>query len=172
VSDSIVVGKVAGVYGVRGWVRVLSYTRPKENILDLSPWRIVLGGETVETSLLDGRLHGKGLVAQLDKCADRDQAMAWVGADIEVARSQLPAAGEDEYYWADLIGLQVVTTGGAVLGEVTDLMETGANDVLVVNGESEHLIPAVFDRYILRVDLEQGRIEVDWEPEGPAGGDG
>ncbi len=77
----------------------------------------------------------------------------------------MPASEDGSWYWMDLIGLQVVTTGGVVLGQVTGLVETGANDVLVVQGERERLVPFVIDQYVKRVDLDAGLIEVDWDPE-------
>ncbi|MCI0400503.1 MAG: ribosome maturation factor RimM [Gammaproteobacteria bacterium] len=162
--DHVVLGYLAGLYGVGGWVRVFSYARPKANILCYSPWQLVVDDVWTETALVAGRIHGKGIIAKLAGCENRDQATRLLGAKIAVHRRQLPALEPGEYYWADLIGLDVVTSAGARLGEVARLLETGANDVLVVKGDREHLIPWVRGRFILDVDLVAGRIHVDWEP--------
>ena len=114
--------------------------------------------------IVQGRAHGKQIVAQLEGYSDRNQAELLRGLDIAVARSQLPAPQQGEYYWLDLIGLRVFTIGGVDLGIVDSLMETGANDVLVVNGDKQRLIPFVVNEYIRQVDLKQGKIIVDWDP--------
>ncbi len=134
-----------------------------EAILQYQPW--LLGEEKKPVRILDGRLQGKGLAVLLPGFDDREQAAALVGLQIFVRRDQLPATAKDEYYWSDLEGLEVKTTGGVVLGRVVRLMETGANDVLVVRGNREHLVPFVQGQYVTRVDLEGGEIEVDWDPE-------
>jgi 16S rRNA processing protein RimM len=163
--ERVILGKIAGVYGVRGWVKVISETKPKENIFDYIPWQIKLNGEWCTVEVIQGKSHGKGLVAQLESYDDRDQARQLVGAEIAIFKHQLPQAEEGEYYWADLIGLNVITLDGKTLGKVDHLLETGANDVLVVKGEREHLIPFVQGQFILQVDLEAGLIRVDWDPE-------
>lgn len=163
--EQVILGHISGFYGVQGWVRVFSYTRPKANILAFSPWQV--GGDPgwCERALVEGRSHGKGIVVRLAGCDDRDQATCLLGAQIAVGRSQLPLLEEGEYYWGDLIGLEVVTRDGATLGEVAELLEAGTHDILVVQGEREYLIPWVRDRYVLDVDLALGRIQVDWDPE-------
>jgi len=158
-------GRIAGVFGVRGWVKVHSDTEPRDNILSYSPWYLQQGGDWEPRKLLDGRRQGKGLVARLQGCADRDQAAALMGCLIAVPRDWLPALDPDEYYWSDLEGLRVVTATGAELGRVSQLFATGANDVLVVRGERERLLPFVWNRVILEVDLEGGLIRVDWDPD-------
>jgi len=115
--------------------------------------------------VLQGRPHGKGLVVQLAGCDDRDAAALLTGSDIGIYREQLPAAADDEYYWSDLLGMQVTTTGGAVLGVVDHLIETGANDVLVIRREREHLVPFITGQVIKSVDLEAREIRVDWDPD-------
>ena len=112
---------------------------------------------------MEARQHGKGVVARLADCIDRDQAQALTGREIGIARDELPAAQPGEYYWHDLQGLSVVTLAGEPLGTVDHLLETGANDVLVVEGERERLIPFVMDQVIVRVDLDKGEIQVDWD---------
>jgi 16S rRNA processing protein RimM len=113
----------------------------------------------------DGRPHGKGVVALLASCADREQAQALAGTEVAVRREQLPALAEGEYYWTDLIGLEVVCRDGRSLGRVTGLVETGANDVLVVQGDRERLLPFVPGPVVLAVDLVAGQVRVDWDPD-------
>lgn len=164
-NDIILLGRIAGAYGVRGWVRVTSDTEPPGGILDYRPWRIRVDGDWVEVDVTAGRPHQRGVVAKLEGCDDRDTADSYGGADIAVPRARLPELGEREYYWNDLVGASVVTRGGDTLGVVDHLMRTGANDVLVVTGEREILIPFIEDEVVLQVDVDGGRITVDWETE-------
>ncbi|MDX1252517.1 MAG: ribosome maturation factor RimM [Gammaproteobacteria bacterium] len=163
-SDLVVIGRVSGVYGVRGWVKVYSYTEPREGILDYLPWQVRVGGQWQAMRVSDGRLHGKGVIAKLDGYDDPESAKTLRGADIAVHREQLPPPEEGRYYWSDLIGLEVVTLDGVALGKVDHLLETGANDVLVVQGERERLIPFI-DQVVIDVDLVGKMMRVDWDPE-------
>ena len=113
--------------------------------------------------MAEGSRHGKGVVARLVGCDDRDQAQSLMGYEIGVYRDQLPETEPGEYYWNDLKGLKVVTLQGESLGIVDHLIETGANDVLVVKGERERLIPFVQDQVVTKVDLDNGEIQVDWD---------
>ena len=159
----ITVGRIAGLFGVRGWVKVYSHTRPREAILNYSPWLVVIGGTERVLTLAEGRAQGKGVIARLEGIADRDQAALLVGADIAVGREQLPAPAANEYYWAELEGARVVDQRGTELGRVSHLFETGgAHDVMVVRGDIERLIPFA-GSVIKRVDLAAGVIHVDWE---------
>lgn len=163
-SHPVILGKVAGVFGVKGWVKVRSETEPLTNILDYSPWYLQIDGQWSRYELEQGQRHSKGLIAHLEGCDDRDLAASLVGCKIAVDRSQLPETDEGEYYWSDLVGLQVENLQGVQLGEIKELMATGANDVLVIkNGENEILIPYVVDHYIVKVELENGKMVVDWE---------
>jgi 16S rRNA processing protein RimM len=162
-DKQVALGYISAVHGIKGWVKIRSWTRPMEAILDYQPW--LLGDEQRSVNIVDGRRQGKGLAALLPDMADREQAMSLVGQQISVNRDQLPATDKDEYYWSDLEGLEVHTLGGEVLGRVERLMETGANDVLVIRGERVHLVPFVQGQYVTRVDLAGGRMDVDWDPE-------
>jgi 16S rRNA processing protein RimM len=157
-------GKIVGLFGVRGWVKVYSYTRPPEAILQYPRWRVRHTGGWREHRLEEGRVHGKQVVARLAGYTDRNRAAELIGAEVALALSELPRTRPGEYYWAELIGLEVVDRQGVPLGRVEGLMETGANDVLVVRGERERLIPFIRD-VILEVDLERQRISVDWDPD-------
>lgn len=161
----VLLGSISGVYGVRGWVKIRSATEPRERIIDYAPWQIARAGGWAEWRVEEGRRHGEGVVAKLAGIEDRDEAVGLVGADIAVPRSRLPASGEDEYYWVDLIGLKVITLEGVGLGTVERLLETGANDVLVVQNGRERLIPFVRGRVVHAVDLEAGVLRVDWDPD-------
>jgi tRNA (guanine37-N1)-methyltransferase len=156
----IILGRIAGVYGVRGWVRVFSETEPRDNILRYLPW--LLNG--VPRRVLEGRQQGKGLIVRLEGCEDRDQAAALVGQAISIYRDQLPAPRADEFYWADLEGLSVETLNGESLGRVSHLFSTGANDVLVIKGERERLVPFVWEAVVKDVDFDAGMLRVDWDP--------
>ncbi|WP_024299969.1 ribosome maturation factor RimM [Methylomicrobium lacus] len=164
-DNTVDVGKISGVFGIKGWVKIFSYTSPKENILNYSPWLLIKKGETKTVEIVSGHLQGGGIVAQIKGVDDRSQAEALVGWEIFIRREQLPATSEGEYYWSDLIGLEVVTTDGVVLGVVDNLLETGANDVLIVKGERERAVPFIKGQVIVKVDREGGCIVVDWDPE-------
>ena len=162
----VILGQVVGVFGVKGWVKIRSDTEPRRNILSYSPWYINSKGVWQSYVLQTGQAHNKGLIAQLAGCDDRDQAAELVGCDIAIQRDQLPPAGEGEYYWSDLVGLTVQNQAGTELGQIHELLPTGANDVLVVRqGQQETLIPYVPEYYILSIDLEAGLMVVDWQPE-------
>jgi 16S rRNA processing protein RimM len=176
-AEKIILGRITGVYGVNGWVKVFSYTDPMESIVDYSPWYIRAENRKkspwIKVKLKAGKRHAKTVIARLEHCNDRDQAMTYIGTEIAIEPQQLEALkGKDEYYWRDLIGLRVINQQNIELGVVKSLMETGANDVLVVVSDmnkteseekKEHLIPWVIDSAILAVNLEQGIIEVDWD---------
>ncbi|WP_082879596.1 ribosome maturation factor RimM [Methylomonas methanica] len=160
------VGQVSGVFGVKGWVKVYSFTDPRENILQYSPWILQKNSQIQEVKLLGGRRQGSLVVAELQGISDRDLAAELMGADILIRKQQLPKAGDGEYYWADLIGLEVRNQEGCKLGKVDYLLETGANDVLVVvDGDVERLIPFLQQSTILKIDLDDGLIIVDWDPD-------
>ena len=162
-SKPLVLGRISGLYGVRGWVKVHSYTEPREAILKYGSWLLEQDGVWRETSVAEGRKQGKTVVARLDAVTDRDMASAFVGMTIGVARSDLPETDSGEYYWTDLEGLQVIHQDGRILGKVAYLLATGANDVLVIQGDQEVLVPFVKDEVIKGVDLATGIISVDWE---------
>jgi 16S rRNA processing protein RimM len=159
----LVLGRITGLFGVRGWVKVFSETEPREGILRYSPW--LIGDSPRPLRVLEGRVHGKGVVARLDGCDDRDQAAALVNLEIAVTRERLPPPRPDEFYWVDLEGLAVETLEGVRLGLVSHLFATGSNDVLVVIGDRERLLPFVWDEVIRSVDFDRRLIQVDWDPD-------
>jgi 16S rRNA processing protein RimM len=174
-DKEVTLGKITGVFGVKGWVKVYSYTEPMEGILKYQPWYLELNGQKVEVEVENGQRHGKGLIAKLAKYDDRDQSAKFSGALIKVSSEELPDLEEGDYYWHQLEGLKVlsVATEGdpVLLGKIAYLTETGANDVMVVNAcagsidKQQRLVPYVPDLYVLNVDLEAQTITVDWDPE-------
>lgn len=164
-ADRVTLGRVSGLFGVRGWIKVHSHTEPRENILRYSPWLLRVRGQWAELPVAEGQRHGKAVIARIEGVTDRIAAATLVGAEIAVPRERLPALEEGEYYWSDLQGLRVVTLEGRELGQVDHLLDTGANDVLVVRGERERLIPFLRPDVVQAVDLAGGVIRVDWDPE-------
>ncbi len=164
-NQRVIIGKVCGVYGIAGWLKVISYTRPRENLFNYHRLMVGRQGSWKEVTLSEGRKQGKGLVVKFEHLSDRDIARQYMDMDIAVNRDELPPLPDGEYYWCDLIGLKVMDVEGRHLGDVGDIEETGANDVLVVEGKKRQLIPLVFDRYIKNVDLKQAVIIVDWVSE-------
>jgi 16S rRNA processing protein RimM len=179
-SEKVVLGRITGVYGVKGWLKVFSYTDPMEAIVDYRPWFIKPEGRKTpwnQIELESGKRHAKTVVVKFAGCNDRDLAMTYIGSEIAIEKSQLETLqGKDEYYWHDLMGLRVINQQNIELGLVKDIMETGVNDVLVVVYESEsteaettgseqreRLIPWTMHNAIVSVDLEKGVIEVDWD---------
>jgi 16S rRNA processing protein RimM len=162
----VVVGRFGPPFGVKGWLNVISYTDPVTNLADYRPWFVERNGEWTRLTIDRLKPHRNGFVAQVDGIDDRDVALRYSGKSIGVEDGTLPDAGDDEFYWKDLIGLMVEDPAGTVLGEVSGLMETGANDVIVVRSTSgEVLIPFV-RHVVLTVDLERRRIVVDWQTDG------
>lgn len=159
------VGKVSGTFGVKGWVKVFSFTDPRDNILSYSPWLLKKGSESKTVKVIDGKLQGKTLVAQLEGVVDRDLAEALLGWEVLITQNQLPATKAGEYYWSELIGLQVENLQGVDLGTVDSLLETGANDVLIIRGDRERAIPFIQGQQVIEIDLNQGKMKVDWDPE-------
>lgn len=158
-------GRVSGVFGTRGWLKVYSYTRPPRNILTYPIWQLSGGGQWRSFPVISVRQQGVRLVALLDGIIDRTEASARIGDEIAVDRDALPEKTDGEYYWADLVGIEVINAEGISLGIVSRLLDTGANDVLVVDGKKEHLIPFVRDHHVIDVDLERGCMTVDWHPD-------
>ncbi len=165
-EEFVPVGKISGAFGVKGWVKVFSFTDPKENILTYSPLYISRKGEWVELKVSGGRIQGKGIVMGIDGVTDPDQAMPLIGSELAITRQQMKPTKQDEFYWSQLIGLTVINLHDNVLGQVDSLLETGAHDVLVVQdkeNKTERLIPFVLEEIVQEVDLDNKLIRVDWE---------
>jgi len=157
----LVMGRIAGAHAVRGWVKIKTFTQEPDGLLSYPGWWVGHDGEWREVRVEEASVHGGGLIAKIAGCEDREAAVALKGQEVAIPRQWLPAGDANEYYWADLQGLQVRNVEGAELGVVSELMETGANQVLVVVAERERLIPFV-EAVVKSVDLAQGSMVVDW----------
>lgn len=169
-SEHLVIGRVGGVYGVKGWVRIHSFTEPEENLLGYESWKIRHKGQWQPIVIETGRRHGRGLVAHIEGVDDRTAAELLKGSEIAIPQSDLAQLPEGDYYWRQLEGLQV-WAAGELLGRIDHMLETGSNDVMVVmpcegsRDERERLIPWLPGSVVTAVDLEAGRIQVDWDME-------
>lgn len=166
-----IVGKFGSSYGIRGWLRVFSFTQFPENIFDYVPWYIQRAGVWQEVVVESYKPHNQDMIVKIQGVDDRDDANALTNIEIFVDMQKFPELGEGDFYWKDLIGCRVKNINGYDLGQVTELMETGSNDVLVVKanlkdafGATERLIPFVEGQFIKKVDLSAKIIEVDWDP--------
>ncbi len=172
-----ILAKITGYYGVKGWVKLYSYTEPRDNIIHYPALKIRRNKrEGWQDIVLDsGKAHGKGVIAHFTGYDNREIAASLIGAELAVYRSEFKPAGKDEYYWSDLIGMTVNNLENIKLGLVSRLMETAANDVLVIktsagvdtdiDKNAEILIPFILEHYIKKVDLDAGTILVDWPVE-------
>ncbi len=175
ISNPVIVGKITTTYGVRGWVKVHSYTEPMENLLGYQSCYLERNGAWQPLVFEAAKHHGKGLIALIEGVNDREQARLYCQCNIAVPAAALPATEEDEVYWHQLEGLDVYTSGPKneelLLGKVHHMMETGANDVLVVRkspgsvDKQERLIPWLPEQVIKQVDIDAGLIRVDWDPD-------
>lgn len=176
--DLITLGKVQGIFGLNGALKIYSWTSPKENIFKYKSWQLDFSeaknsAESNQTpkqyKLCEGRQHKKGLIAFLEGISTATDAQQMIGAYIKILKSELPILAENEYYWSDLIGLKVFNLDGYLLGKVKELIETGANDCLIVAPCSnsfdvkERVLPYLSPEFIKKIDLDAGSIEIDWD---------
>jgi 16S rRNA processing protein RimM len=162
---SVVIGRIGGAHGLRGWLKVLSFTDPPDNLLQHPVWSLRgPDGTATDYRLRDAEFDGRWLRASLEGVEDRDAAELLRGMEVVVARSALPPAGQREYYRDDLLGMEVRNLAGVVLGRVSHFVDAPAVPVMVIRGEREHWVPAA-PPHLLRVRLEQGEIDVDWPEE-------
>lgn len=154
-------GRVVAPYGIKGWIRIQPFTQEFGGLLDYAQWQVGREGAWRQLKVESARVHGSAVVAKLEGVADRDQAAALQGLRIAVPRDAFPEPADGEYYWTDLIGLRVVNAEGIDLGTVVRVFDTGANDVLVLEGDRERLLPFT-GQVIRRVDCGAGTISVDW----------
>ena len=162
-NKKVIMGRLAQPYGVRGWIKVVSFTDPVENLLHHKTWSIQHYDEWKILSLSAGRIHGLFLVVKLEGLDNPENAKQFTNDLIAVERNTLDPLEEDGYYWTDLMGLRMVTIRGVELGRVKSLLETGSNDVLVVSDQKcERLVPYL--SYVIKlVDVENEIIVVDWD---------
>ncbi len=146
---------------------MVSYTQPPGNLINYKPWYLKRNNDYVQYQLQDIKNHGKSFIAALVGITDRDAAMKLTGCDIAIKRSQLPVAGAGEYYYTDLINMEVINQSGEILGKLVEILETasGANDVMVIKGNKRILIPLVLDTWVTEIDTQRKIIKVYWENE-------
>jgi 16S rRNA processing protein RimM len=167
-EDLVVLGKIVSVHGVKGDVKVYSFTDPIDNVLDYPRWTLKRDNEVKQVELVSGRLQGKVVVAKLKGLDDREVARSFAGFEILVPRSELPELAPGEFYWSQLVGLKVIDQVGQLLGTIDQLFETGANDVMVVKpcadslDQRERLLPYT-EQCVLSIDLAAGEMQVDWD---------
>lgn len=171
-DDHVLLGHITGAYGLKGWVKVHSDTHPRDNIVGYKVWWMGQHGSWKQFRVLQGRPQGKTIVAQLEGVDSPEAAHELVGATIAISRTAMPEPAPGEYYWADLVGMQVQTLEGVKIGPVNRLFETGANDVVVISderdeteGSTEVLVPWLVPDVITDVDLTNRLITIDWDPD-------
>lgn len=163
-DEWFVAGRIVGVYGVKGWLRVQSFTDPEDNLMQYYPWRIETRQGQQELAVVDIKPQNKGYIVKLEGIDDRDEAAAYRQQDISVPVSSLEPV-QNGYYWRDLIGLKVCNLQDQVLGHIDHLLETGANDVMVIKtAEGNQLIPYIQGNVVKQIDLQQQQMQVDWDP--------
>jgi 16S rRNA processing protein RimM len=155
-------GRIVAPFGIQGWIKVDPWTEAAKNLLAYPKWWVGDDNGWQERTVAEARTQGRTVVARLEGCGDRDEAAGLRGRQVAVPREQLPQAQANEYYWADLIGLRVVNEAGRDFGQVVRILETGANDVLVVQGERERLIPFIAE-VIAAVELQDRLMRVNWD---------
>ena len=157
-------GRIAAPYGLKGWVRIEPYSADPGNLRSHPAWWVGRNGDWREVKVVESTLqHGASLVARFEGCVERDAALALKGCEVALAREALPRTAANEYYWADLVGLQVVNYRDEQLGVVAEMFENGAHPVVrIVAGKNERLLPFV-EQVVRQVDLARGRIRVEWE---------
>lgn len=173
VQGTLIIGRITAVFGVRGWVKVMSFTEQPEKIFDYQPWLVDKQGGQQAIEVAEWKVHGDGLLARLKGIDDRDIAREWCQLDIRIGQEVLPGLQESDYYWHQLQGLVVYSLYGDSiqrLGKVSSMLETGANDVIVVTGDAEsidqneRLIPYA-KQYVTNIDLDAQKIDVVWDPD-------
>lgn len=171
-QQPVVLGKLGSCHGIKGWLKITAYTDSVEGIFDYSPWLIKENGEWREVKVIQWRYQGKAVVAELEGVTTRERAQMLTNCEIGILPEQMNDLPEDEFYWRDLIGCEVINTNGYNMGVVEQIVETGSNDVLLVKanakdsfGKVERMLPFVPGQFILKVDVQGKQILVDWDPD-------
>jgi 16S rRNA processing protein RimM len=161
-QEKIIIGRIGAPFGILGWLKINSFSEPKDKILEYQPWYLEENSGWQELTIEAGKWHSNQIIAKLPGCDDRTTAQSYTNKNILIDASLLPPTKKNEYYWRDLEGLEVINKDNENLGVVDRVLATGANDVLAVKGDRMRLIPYIKD-VILKVDLPKKRITVDWD---------
>lgn len=162
-EDWIIIGRFGRPHGIKGLVTVHSFTDPRDNILSYSDWHAFLNANWQPVKLLSAHVHNKTIVAQIEGFPERESVALLTNIEIAINKNQLPPLESGEYYWHQLIGMTVINQQGQLFGKVSEVMPTGSNDVLVVQGEKKHLIPYLLDQFIININDNTQTITVDWD---------
>jgi 16S rRNA processing protein RimM len=162
-TDWIIVGRFGRPHGIKGLITVISFTEPRENILRYAPWYTHAKNTWQPVKLLRVDVTNKSILAQIEDLREREQVALLTNVEIAIRRDQLPTLESGQYYWHQLVGMLVINAQGESLGSVIEIMPTGSNDVLVVEGEKRYLIPYLLEQFILGVDETNRQITVDWD---------
>ena len=157
-NSRILIGKVSGCFGVKGWLKIFSYCDPRENITSYKTWIV----NDVVYKSIESKRNGKLVVAKFKGIDDKETAFTLIGQKIEIELEQLNSLDNDQYYWHDLVGLEVTNKLGVKFGTIKNLLETGAHDVVIINGDRERIVPYIMGQTILEVNLEKNSMLVDW----------
>ena len=161
-EKKLLVGKINGFFGVQGWVKIFSYTKPRKNILEYQPWYLIDNETYKVIEITSGREQSKTIVAQLKGINNRDEAVQLIGKDLYINKDQLPELDNDSLYWHELTGFRVINKNEVNLGMVDYLVDTGSNHVLVTKGDTEHWVPYI-EPFLVSVDKQKKVIIVDWD---------
>lgn len=162
-NDWVIVGRFGRPHGVKGFITVNSFTEPRENILRYTDWHGFISKQWQPLTLSHVEVNNKSILAKVEGYGEREQVTALTNVDIAIRREALPELSPGEFYWYELLGMSVTNLDGKNLGSVVEIMPTGANDVLVIDGEKRHLIPYVPEIFIRSVDKSKRIITVDWD---------
>ena len=161
-NKRLLIGQINGLFGVQGWVKIFSHAHPRKNILSYQPWHVKVNDVWTTLEIVKGREQGKTIVAQLKGVSDREIARNYIGTELYIEKSQLPKLPKGEYYWDELTGLEVINCQKVVLGKISYLVDTGSNQVMVINGKKEHWVPYI-EPFLISIDMDKHQVLVDWD---------
>ena len=162
-DDLIIIGKFGSAHGINGFVKIHSFTEPADNILNYQPWLVKQGKNWVSKTFDKVEKRNKFYIAKMEDCQDRNDAEKYVNCEIATHKDHLPKLNESEFYWHELIDMTVINKEQITLGKVTQVLQTGSNDVLIIDGEKRHLIPFLLENFIIKIDRKKSEITVDWD---------
>lgn len=162
-TDWIVVGRFGRPHGIKGFITIHSFTEPRDNILSYTDWHAYIAKQWQPLKIEQIETTNKSILAKIEGFHEREHLSSLTNVDLAISRTQLPSLTQGEYYWHQLVGMQVTNQQGIVFGKVTEIMPTGSNDVLVIEGERRHLIPYLPGQFIIDVDMDKNLISVDWD---------